>query len=156
MGVYDKNRSQGSRLTSHVEAYIPFEKFLLFTNKVICGEYKEEQRKCTDKYHTFFSIYGGKVDNKKGTVISRSFSLVNNPDGCSFNFVGTEGAGVKKSNGMIEPVRGVKPTASISIKMNEDELKEMVLICKTYIEQYIGITLSNKLSNTAKRWNTNE
>ena len=126
--------------------FIPAARFLLLTHNVLSGVYSRQKKEALKRGSTqnhYFEQYGGGFKNNM--IVSRSLSLVDGLGQAAFAFVGTEGAGVNTKNGGFSPKTGEKPTFSCFVNMPDDELKELCLIGKAYLDSYIQIELSRRL-----------
>lgn len=143
-----KENDPGSKL-EEITYYMGIGKFLVFANDILSGlmlAKKRQAEKTGQKHPIYYESFAGTYN----PPLSKNLQLVNGMGDAPFALVVTIRDGIVSENKIIKPVAGAKPIMSVFINTSADDLKEMVLIGKTYIEQYIGLMLQEKLTVVRK------
>lgn len=145
----DKDNSPGSKL-DEITCYMNIGKFLVFANDVLSGlmlAKKRQAEKTEQKHPVYYEAFSGTYD----PPLSKNLQLVNGMGDAPFALVASIREGFVGENKIIKPVAGAKPISSVFINTSAEDLKEMALIGQTYIEQYIGLMLREKLAVVRKQ-----
>lgn len=145
----EQSGNSNPHVDKEISAYITTGKFLVFAHNVLTGVYAAQKRRNHDGNTVYFENYGGTYGDNVSSV--RLTLVDGDSPTASFAFLATRSEATINRLGGISPKKGSPLLASIRILMPNDDLKELCLIGKAYIEQYIALDLSERLNAVRKQ-----
>lgn len=135
---YDDKKAVGDRIISRIPIYMDFPEFRRFAQDMLSGRFAkmaEQKVNPIDQFLKGTSIERLKAQNRErtdGKAESRKFTL--SPSAKGFFFTAEMGPGESTDTGLIKPLG--KPEKKVSIPMNGNQAKELILSTLAALDAY--------------------
>lgn len=149
--AYDLHQPQGNRQTNRVNFYISAGSFLVLTQRFRSGEleYYAEQMRAAQQQGELFKWMAGTAaaamtrQREDGHDEARSLVLSPGKDPDTYLLTASSGAGVRRGNGIIAPLSGVKPDQRVSIRLTKDGLGTLLYVSEAHYNAWLTACYSN-------------